>query len=133
MKQIWMILTGKASLIDVYHYFVGHYRYKLFYAARSCKIIDVNTGKVLDTRYYRHPLMRSHIYHQIIMRLEWMDKECYDQGACKICGCQTTQLQMANKACDKPCYPAMMSRKEWEHYFEAYKATKDIWNPLIRQ
>lgn len=25
----------------------------------------------------------------------------------------TTQLQMANKECDKPCYPAMMSRHIW--------------------
>ena len=43
-----------------------------------------------------------------------MDQECYNAGECKICGCQTTALQMANKACDKPCYPEMLSRKNWK-------------------
>ena len=43
-----------------------------------------------------------------------MDKECYNAGECKICGCQTTHLQMADKACDKPCYPEMLSRKNWK-------------------
>lgn len=28
-------------------------------------------------------------------------------------GCTTTALQMANKACDKPCYPRMLTRSEW--------------------
>jgi hypothetical protein len=31
-----------------------------------------------------------------------------------MCGCSTTALQMCNKACDKPCYPSMLSRKEWK-------------------
>lgn len=43
-----------------------------------------------------------------------MDDVCYTEGQCKMCGCKTTALQMANKACDKPCYPAMMSRRVWE-------------------
>ena len=43
-----------------------------------------------------------------------MDQECYNAGECKICGCQTTALQMADKACDKPCYPEMLSRKNWK-------------------
>ena len=42
-----------------------------------------------------------------------MDKQCYNEGQCKMCGCQTTALQMANKACDKPCYPSMLSKSQW--------------------
>ena len=42
-----------------------------------------------------------------------MDIDCYNNGSCKMCGCKTTALQMANKACDKPCYPTMLSRKDW--------------------
>lgn len=28
-----------------------------------------------------------------------------------MCGCHTTALQMANKSCDKPYYPPMMSKR----------------------
>lgn len=63
-------------------------------------------------------LIRRHIYEQILWRISVMDKECYDNGACKICGCQTTALQMANKACPKPCYPEMMNKKEWKKFKE---------------
>jgi hypothetical protein len=45
-----------------------------------------------------------------------MDKECYENGSCKMCGCNTTALQMADKACPKPCYPKMMGKKEWEKF-----------------
>jgi hypothetical protein len=43
-----------------------------------------------------------------------MDRECYNSGQCKICGCKTTALQFANKPCDKPCYPKMMSKRAWK-------------------
>lgn len=43
-----------------------------------------------------------------------MDPECYVKGQCKMCGCTTTALQMANKSCPKPCYPKMMNRKQWK-------------------
>ena len=42
-----------------------------------------------------------------------MEKKCYTTGTCILCGCETTALQMANKACDKPCYPSMLSKKKW--------------------
>lgn len=42
-----------------------------------------------------------------------MDRTCFYNGECKLCGCQTTALQMANKACKKPCYPEMMNKIEW--------------------
>jgi hypothetical protein len=45
-----------------------------------------------------------------------MDQECFFAGQCKMCGCQTTALQMASKACDKPCYPTMMDKKEWHRF-----------------
>jgi hypothetical protein len=34
-----------------------------------------------------------------------MDIDCYLDGSCKKCGCETTALQMANKACAGNCYP----------------------------
>ena len=57
--------------------------------------------------------MRKHIVEQIEARVNSMDKECWNNGYCKMCGCSTPALQMANKQCDKPCYPEMMSKKQW--------------------
>ncbi len=98
IKHIKDILTGKRSIKDVYHYLLGNYRYKLYY------------NKVLSR------FLRSHIFEQIKYRIEWMDSTCYHNGSCKLCGCMTTQLQMANKKCEGDCYPPMMNKGEWEYY-----------------
>ena len=45
-----------------------------------------------------------------------IDPECYEEGYCKMCGCNTTALQMANKPCNKPCYPKMMSKQDWGNF-----------------
>ena len=60
-----------------------------------------------------------------------MDTECYEQGSCKICHCDTTALQMANKACGKPCYPKMMNKADWlefkvrQTYLKEYPMTPE--------
>ena len=79
---------------NVIAYFQGNFRYKLYYS-RFKWLIPV------------------HIRQQIRMRIQVMDRECYNNGSCKICGCKTTALQMANKSCAGNCYPAMMSESEW--------------------
>ena len=61
-------------------------------------------------------LLPTYIYEQIMWRIGIMDIKCFEQGSCKICGCDTTALQMANKACPKPCYPKMMDKKVWNLY-----------------
>lgn len=73
-------------------------------------------GKVRKYLYYSRfrCLLRSHIREQIHTRILSMDLECFWVGQCKLCGCETTALQMANKACDKPCYPKMLSKSEWQ-------------------
>lgn len=45
-----------------------------------------------------------------------MQVDCYLNGVCTKCGCTTTALQMANKACDKPCYPEMMNKQQWNDF-----------------
>ena len=79
---------------DIYYYAQGNIRYELFYKYKF--------------------LILTHIREQIIYRINSMDTQCYEEGQCKMCGCATTALQMCNKACDKPCYPSMLSRKEWK-------------------
>lgn len=61
-------------------------------------------------------MLRKHIRQQIEFRIKYMDRECYQNGSCKFCGCTTTALQMANKSCDKPCYPEMMDKRCWEAF-----------------
>lgn len=106
LKRIKRIIKGQNKLIDIWHYFVGNYRYKLYY--KEYNYLTHTVG--------RHDLMRQHIWEQIKYRIEVMDKECYNNGQCKICECETTQLQMANKRCDGICYPTMMNKENWERY-----------------
>lgn len=89
------IINGEKSAIDIWHYLLGNYRYSLYYS--SLKI-----------------LIRQHIVEQIEFRVKNMEQQCYDEGECKLCGCKTIALQMCNKPCEKPCYPSMMNKKEWE-------------------
>ena len=86
-------LTMKYSIADIIDYFRGNYRYWAWYHAKF--------------------LIRDFIQEQIRLRIKLMDRECYQSGTCKLCGCKTLALQMANKCCEKPCYPSMMTKKEW--------------------
>lgn len=83
------------KLFNIFYYLQGWLRYHLYYS-----------------RYFSW-LIPLHIHQQIDARINSMDKECYMSGSCKLCGCATTALQMANKACDKPCYPAMIKKEKW--------------------
>ena len=80
---------------DIWYFIQGSIRYTLFYGNFAF-------------------LIPKHIREQIKYRIRVMDRGCYSAGECKICGCTTTALQMANKSCPKPCYPPMKSKKEWK-------------------
>jgi hypothetical protein len=96
---------------NIIAYIIGNLRYKLYYSK------------------YFNWLMRTHIHEQIHYRIKFMEQECFDNGSCKICGCETTALQMANKACDKPCYPPMMGERKWIKFAagQEVKVKGDIW------
>lgn len=114
MIQIKEVLTGKRPLVDVWHYLIGNFRYKLYYSKHFKSFI------------------RSHIFEQIEHRVSWMDKECLDAGECRLCGCSTTQLQMSNKSCENPCYPEMMNRKTWKRFILHNEPVKDSHGWWIR-
>lgn len=97
MKNLLKIIRGEAKVMDIYHYLLGNYRYFLYY------------NKYVLPKV----LIRDHIWEQIEFRIKNMDKKCFMDGQCKICECKTTALQMCNKACNKPCYPEMMSKRKW--------------------
>lgn len=106
LKQL---LTGQRSWTDVWHYILGNYRYYFYYGGK----LSEKYGWVASLR---KRVVRKHIKEQIAWRIEWMDEKCYEDGSCKICGCATTALQMADKPCDKPCYPPMMNREKWKRF-----------------
>lgn len=93
-------MKAKINPTNIIAYLQGHWR-NWFY-----------DNRYLDLSW----LIRTHIKEQIDYRIKIMDPLCYNTGSCRICGCETPALQMANKACDKPCYPKMMGRKDWEDF-----------------
>lgn len=95
----------KYNLRNIKAYLQGTIRYKLYYSRFKF-------------------LIPKHIREQIDVRINSMDPQCYNEGQCKLCGCTTTALQMANKACDKPCYPKMIKRNVWR-FIKNYKELFD--------
>jgi hypothetical protein len=77
--------------------------------------------------------LRKHIEEQFLYRFK-SAKQCSESGSCLFCGCSIKQgLYFANKACSlekvqdddiknqltgrtTACYPAMMSKYDWELY-----------------
>lgn len=107
IKKIW---KNRKNIIP---FFQGWYRYKIYYSSGPLRF-----------------LMRSHIRSQIDVRIESMDRECYNSGACKKCGCATTALQMANKSCEGFCYPSMMNKSQWEYAVKNARILKDNKNGI---
>ena len=113
---------------NIWSYFIGNYRYYFWYGGYWSR----KFGLIAKLR---KKMIREHIKEQIAWRIKWMDQKCFWAGSCKMCGCQTTALQMANKSCDKPCYPPMMSKKEWKWFWKEYplggylSKDGDIWRP----
>lgn len=106
-------MRNKRKISDIFAYIQGYTRYQIFYSPFGW-------------------LMRKHIFEQIVWRINVMDIECFEQGSCKICGCDTTALQMANKACPKPCYPKMMNKKDWLSFKEQLDKQKKDGKILVK-
>lgn len=98
------------TLKNVRAYLQGNYRYRLYYSKFKF-------------------LIRKYIREQIDYRIGVMDLDCYKNGVCKMCGCMTTALQMANKRCDGDCYPPILNQIQWERYmhFKNVKADGIFW------
>lgn len=96
----------KKLINNIISFIVGWFRYYLYYSLK---------GKFI----------RPHIKEQIEVRINSMDRECYNNGSCKECGCSTTALQMANKSCDAVCYPKMMSKIKWKRLKDSKRVVID--------
>lgn len=106
------LFQGMYSVKDVIEYYIAIYRNQYY-----------------NTKFQW--LIRKHIREQIDYRISVMKKECYINGECTECGCETPALQMTNKPCKGNCYPSMMNRKNWKAfnnyiYITDYK-TKITW------
>lgn len=98
MYHVMSFLKLEYSFADIVDFFRGNLRYQAYYS-----------------KYFKW-LIRTHILEQIDHRIVVMDRDCYNNGSCKVCGCNTTHLQMANKACEGDCYLPLMKRKEWRKF-----------------
>lgn len=97
LHSLRSIMKGERSLSDIWYYIQGHTREVLYYSKLKF-------------------LIRKHIQEQFEERLKVMDKECYDNGQCKHCGCDIPALTLSNKQCEGKCYYPMMSKKQWLEY-----------------
>ena len=103
-------MKAKITFKNVCAFIQGHIREKLFYSKRW------------------NWLLPLHIFEQINYRLFVMNKECYSNGECVMCGCATPALQMANKTCDAKCYPIMVDETDWVIYKREYNIEFRYWN-----
>lgn len=100
-------MKNKINLKNIFYYLQGNIRYYLYYSQFD-------------------GLIRNHIIEQIDARITCMDTTCYAQGSCKLCGCETTHLQMCNKSCEKPCYPAMVNKEDWKNFKQGEYTTQEL-------
>ncbi len=86
------------ALLKICSYIIGNFRYKLYYNPKLSFLI------------------RKHIREQIEMRIKVMNRECYDNGECVLCGCSCTALQMCERKCEGDCYPKMVNKRIWNKF-----------------
>jgi|SRR6187402_8374 len=105
-------MKSKINLKNILYYLQGNIRYELY-----------------DSRFSY--LIKKHIREQIDCRINSMNSKCYTDGQCELCGCKTTALQMCNKSCEKPCYPPILNKEQWNSLVEGWlyldKNTGLIW------
>ena len=89
-------VTAEVNFENIYAYVQGYLRYWFFYSRFDF-------------------LIPSYIREQIRFRIASMRRTCYENGQCEVCGCRTTHLQMADKACAGDCYPPMIDKKTWRY------------------
>lgn len=97
------LIKGEYSFSEVTDFFRAELRYYLFYH-RNIKVRN---------------LLPKHLIEQFQFRIDYMmDRECYMNGQCKICGCTTPDLQFTNATCKGNCYPSLMSKRNWSFFKE---------------
>ena len=94
------LLNSRNPVSQARDFFEGTYRHNLYYS---------------EYPIFRK-LMRKHIKEQIEYRVRMMSADCYNNGQCTECGCETIALQMADRSCDGHCYPPMMTKRKWKKY-----------------
>jgi len=115
--RLWQLLTVTKS-------FLSSPTMKILWSkvkSRTLTREDVESWLVGNARLYFYrkdpSLLPDHIVQQFEWRQDQVPAECLN-GACKVCGCSTPGLFMADKSCEANCYPPMMSRKKWNKYVQ---------------
>jgi len=94
-------MESEHPLKDLKSFFQGNLRYQLYYSQDK----------------FPHSLMRPHIRKQIQLRIHNMNPQCFKEGQCIHCGCETTALQMATRPCEGLEYPPLIpSKQSWVNF-----------------
>lgn len=138
-KKIYSFIQGWTR----YYMYYGEFRWEKFVRQRCGVKIPVGDTKEIPIPYYNGNLFLGKLYYKYCMFLENLlpkhirqqieirilsSLPCILEGQCKICKCSTPALQMADKACAKPCYPAMLSKKDWEEFYGNGEHTPIKWH-----
>ena len=110
--------------MKVFYFIQGWFRHYLYYgnyrndrlAYKAMYLKEIPNPLLIKWNSFVHNLLSISIRQQIEKRIK-SSQTCIEKGQCIICKCDTPALQMANKACDKPCYPAMINKKDWEEFY----------------
>lgn len=98
---------------DLFYYFQGKYRYWL-----------------LEKTKYGKYFIGERTRYVIFLRYKLAKKECLDNAACVVCGCDMPELLYCDKGCEGKCYPhrkdnAGLIKRLDEYALEILKKKKD--------
>lgn len=79
------------------------------------KYIQGNFNKLLRKVFK----IKSHREEQYVWRMEQIKEKsfkCFEDGVCRICGCDTEGLALSDPPCEGNCFPEIMNEIEWKQY-----------------
>lgn len=106
-KKITPTDPAKLTFANIRKFIQGWSRWIVFKLSKN-KFVKKVAGDIHLLPIYKQ--------EQFLYRLQVMDIECLSSGHCKICGCGTPELQMADEACEGNCYKEMMNLTDWEAF-----------------
>ena len=77
--------------------------------------------------YFGLPLYKQEIIIWRTYNLQFNNqgRECLKQNECP-CGCVTSEVLLADSACDKGCFPDMLSLSDWNKFKKKHKFEIDL-------
>ena len=72
-------------------------------------------SRMYDSQYFNSEKPFTYLDEQFYYRITKMDGMCIKNGMCP-CQCEVPAKQWEDRACEKNCYPPMLTDKEWTNF-----------------